>query len=87
MGLHPRGVTPPAATRGEMDGLDREGERDRNLRIQEAVNAILRLSLEPISLDEQLRQSLGLILSLPWLAVEAKGAAGTLILAHLFCQH
>jgi serine phosphatase RsbU (regulator of sigma subunit)/serine/threonine protein kinase len=45
-----------------------------NLLIQQALNAILRISLEPISLDEQLDRVLGLILELPWLALERKGS-------------
>lgn len=33
----------------------------------------LKLSLEPISLKEQMRRTLALILSIPWLSLEAKG--------------
>jgi serine phosphatase RsbU (regulator of sigma subunit) len=43
------------------------------LLIQQALNAVLRIALEPISLDEQLHRVLGLILTLPWLALERKG--------------
>jgi PAS domain S-box-containing protein len=43
------------------------------LLIQQALNAVLRISLEPISLDEQMHRVLGLILTLPWLALEWKG--------------
>jgi PAS domain S-box-containing protein len=46
---------------------------EKNLLIQMAINSILRISLEPISLDEQLRRILNLILDLPWLILEHKG--------------
>ncbi len=52
---------------------DYEQEIERNLQIQTALNSILRISLEPLSLDEQLQGILDLILDLLWLAVEAKG--------------
>lgn len=48
-------------------------ENDRNLLIQQAINAILRISLEPISLDQQMHRVLDLLLQLPWLALEHKG--------------
>jgi serine phosphatase RsbU (regulator of sigma subunit)/putative methionine-R-sulfoxide reductase with GAF domain len=44
-----------------------------SLLIQQAINDILRISLEPISLDEQMHRVLGLILELPWLALEHTG--------------
>jgi serine/threonine protein kinase len=45
-----------------------------SLLIQQALNAILRIALEPISLDEQMHRILDLILKLPWLALERKGS-------------
>jgi len=48
-------------------------EIEKNLLIQQAINAILRISLEPISLDEQMRRVLDLLVKLPWLALEAQG--------------
>src|SRR5262245_17210017 len=60
---------PPAEAVGER----LEHEVEQNLLIQQALNAILRISLEPISLDEQMHRVLGLILELPWLALEWKG--------------
>src|SRR5262245_38464902 len=48
-------------------------EIENNLLAQEALNAILRISLEPISLEEQMRRVLALIVKLPWLALEAQG--------------
>ncbi len=41
---------------------------------QGALNALLRLSVEDISLPELLGQALDLILALPWLTLEAKGS-------------
>jgi PAS domain S-box-containing protein len=46
---------------------------EKNLLIQMAINSVLRISLEPISLEEQLRRILNLILDLPWLVLEHKG--------------
>jgi len=40
---------------------------------QGALNAILRISLEDISLEQQLERVLDLLLSLPWLPLESKG--------------
>src|SRR5262249_1186126 len=57
----------------EAGGDPLEHEVEQNLLIQQALNAILRISLEPTSLDEQMRRVLGLILTLPWLALEWKG--------------
>jgi GAF domain-containing protein len=57
----------------EAGGGPLEHEVEQNLLIQQALNAILRISLEPISLDEQMHRTLGLILKLPWLALERKG--------------
>jgi PAS domain S-box-containing protein len=59
----------PAEPGGEPLGQ----EADKNLLIQQALNAILRISLEPISLDEQMHRVLDLLLKLPWLALEARG--------------
>jgi PAS domain S-box-containing protein len=51
----------------------REQEIEKNPQIQQALNAILRISLEPISLDDQLHRVLDLLIKLPWLALEAQG--------------
>ncbi len=37
------------------------------------ISSILQTSLEPISLEEQLKRILGLILSIPWLSLQSKG--------------
>jgi serine phosphatase RsbU (regulator of sigma subunit) len=60
-------------SRAEAGGEPLEQEVEKNLLIQQAINAILQISLEPISLDEQMHRVLGLILKLPWLALEGKG--------------
>jgi serine phosphatase RsbU (regulator of sigma subunit)/putative methionine-R-sulfoxide reductase with GAF domain len=60
-------------SRAEPGGEPLEQEADKNLLIQQALNAILRISLEPISLDEQMHRVLDLLLKLPWLALEAQG--------------
>ncbi len=41
--------------------------------IQSTINSILKISLEPISLEEQLERILDLILSIPWISLESKG--------------
>ncbi|MDH3975544.1 MAG: EAL domain-containing protein, partial [Deltaproteobacteria bacterium] len=41
---------------------------------QQAITSILKLSLRPLSLDEQLNRSLDVILSMPWLAYKSKGS-------------
>lgn len=51
-----------------------EEEILRNYDTQTVINSLLRLSLENISLKEILRQSLDLILSIPWLAFESRGS-------------
>ena len=45
-----------------------------NLETQSALASLLRLSLEPLSLEEVLGRTLDLLLSLPWIRLESKGA-------------
>jgi len=45
-----------------------------NLQIQSALNSLLEISLEPLTLTEQLEQTLDLLLSIPWIELESKGA-------------
>ena len=52
---------------------DREQEIQKNLRIQSALNEILRISLARIALHALLTRILDLIVHLPWLALESKG--------------
>jgi hypothetical protein len=49
-------------------------EADANLLIQSAIASILLIALEPVPLQTQMQRILDLILHLPWLAVERKGA-------------
>jgi PAS domain S-box-containing protein len=46
----------------------------KNYDIQKVVNTILRLSLEEMHFEELLDRTLDLILSIPWLGIEAKGS-------------
>ncbi|MFC2059550.1 ATP-binding protein [Chloroflexota bacterium] len=51
-----------------------EEENRRNYDIQQVLNSLLHLALEDISLEGILRKALELILSIPWLALESRGA-------------
>ncbi|MBF0358771.1 MAG: GAF domain-containing protein [Magnetococcales bacterium] len=51
-----------------------QSQLDLHNKIQSIINKILYVSLEPISLDEQLDQILKLIISIPGLADDSKGA-------------
>lgn len=53
--------------------LRAEEEIRRNYDIQTVLNRLLGLSLENVSLEEILRRTLDLILSIPWLAFESRG--------------
>src|SRR6516165_452000 len=66
-------MSEPLCSLAEAGDEPLEHEVEQNLLIQQALNAILRIALEPISLDEQMHRVLGLILQLPWLALEWKG--------------
>ena len=63
-----RGVVRDVTERKQM-----ENEIRRNYDTQDALNFILRRSLENISLEEMLKQALDLVLSIPWLALEVQG--------------
>jgi PAS domain S-box-containing protein len=54
-----------------MDGLNQTLER--NYQIQAAIGSILELSVQPLSLEEQLGRVLDLLLDLPWIALEQRG--------------
>jgi len=47
---------------------------ERDYHIQSVTSEILRIAQEAISLEEQLKRTLSLILSLPWLSLETKGS-------------
>ena len=51
-----------------------EEEIQRNYETQKLINSFMGFSLEDISLEELLRRGLELILSIPWLSLESKGA-------------
>jgi PAS domain S-box-containing protein len=51
-----------------------EAELERNLQKQGVINRLLSLALEDLPLDELLRRSLELLTTLPWIALESKGA-------------
>ena len=51
-----------------------EEEHRRNFDTQTVINSLLRLSLEDIHLDEILKRTLDLILSIPWLAFKSTGS-------------
>jgi len=60
----------------EKEVMDRklaQAEIQRNYDTESVTNAVLRLSLEIISLEEVLKRTLTLILSIPWLAFESRG--------------
>ncbi len=50
-----------------------EEKTKQDYHIQSAISSILRVSLQPISLNEQLQKILELILPIPWLSLESKG--------------
>ncbi|MEE8163259.1 MAG: hypothetical protein V3T92_04510, partial [Anaerolineae bacterium] len=51
-----------------------ERELQRNYDAQTVINSLLRLSLEDIRLEELLRRTLDLLLSVPWLSIESRGS-------------
>ena len=52
----------------------KEEELKRNYDLQNVINALLRLSLEEASLERILEKAIDLILPIPWLVLELKGA-------------
>ena len=51
-----------------------EEEITRSYGTQAVINSLLRLSLEKVSLEDILNRALGLVLSIPWLVGQSKGA-------------
>ncbi|MBF0368138.1 MAG: response regulator [Magnetococcales bacterium] len=50
---------------------------ERNEQVQQstiAISALLRTALEPLTLTEQLKRALDLILAIPWLAIQSRGS-------------
>ncbi|MBI5583297.1 MAG: PAS domain S-box protein [Deltaproteobacteria bacterium] len=67
-----------ASIRDITDRKQAELRIERNFRIQEAISSVLKISLEPISLDEQLNRVLDLILTIPGLSSPAQGSIYTI---------
>ncbi|MBF0323196.1 MAG: diguanylate cyclase [Magnetococcales bacterium] len=51
-----------------------EASAERVQQSRVAISELLQIALEPISLHEQLERALDVILSVPWLTIEAKGS-------------
>ncbi|MCG6552606.1 MAG: ATP-binding protein [Candidatus Magnetominusculus sp. LBB02] len=51
-----------------------EEQINRNYQIQRVINSVLEISIEPISMKEQLSHVLSLIMSIPWLSLQSKGS-------------
>lgn len=62
-----------AAGRDVTERKRAEAEIQRNLDIQSAISSVLRISLEALSLKDQLERTLDLLFSIPWIALESKG--------------
>jgi diguanylate cyclase (GGDEF)-like protein len=56
---------------------EREKLIERNYQIQKVISGVLRASMEPLSLDEQLERTLDMILALSWLSFQKKGSIFT----------
>lgn len=56
------------------EAKEAEKELRRNYDTQSIINSLLQLSLKDIPLDELLKQTLDLILSIPWLSFEGRGS-------------
>ncbi len=63
-----------AVVRDVTDQKNAEHKIDLNYQIQKAISSVLKISLEPISLDEQLSRVLDLILTIPGFAMHARGS-------------
>ncbi len=50
-----------------------ENKIRQDFHMQSVINAILQISLEPISIEEQLERILDLLFSIPWLSIQSKG--------------
>ncbi|MBF0272210.1 MAG: response regulator [Magnetococcales bacterium] len=59
----------------EVEALRRQMQRhERTAQSRLAINTLLQTALEALSLEEQLHKALEIILNIPWLAVQARGA-------------
>ncbi|MHB0960518.1 MAG: SpoIIE family protein phosphatase [Pirellulaceae bacterium] len=68
------GLLTVAAIRDVTERKKMEEHLRSNLETQSTLASLLRLSLEPLSLEDVLGRALDLLLLLPWLRLEAKGA-------------
>ncbi len=50
-----------------------EEEIKQDYHVQSVISSVLRISMEPVSLEEQLVRILDFILSVPWLSLQSKG--------------
>ncbi len=62
-----------ASVRDVTERKQAEMQIERNYRIQTAISSVLKISLEPISLEEQLNRVLDLILMIPGLSSQRQG--------------
>ncbi len=63
-----------AIVRDITDQRNAEHKIDLNYRIQKTISSVLKISLDPISLEEQLSRVLDLILTIPGFAMRARGS-------------
>lgn len=56
-----------------IDRKQAEEKIKRDYYIQSTISSVLQISLEPISIEEQLQRILDLLLSVPWLSLQSKG--------------
>ena len=63
-----------ASVRDVTEHKQAELQIERNYRIQTAISSVLKISLEPISLEEQLNRVLDLILMIPGLSSQRQGS-------------
>lgn len=68
------GTLVAAAVRDVTARKHAEKSLQANLRIQTVLNALLELSLQPLTLEEQLTRSLDLLFSVSWVEIESRGA-------------
>ena len=68
------GLLVAAAVREVSGRKQLEHEIRASLEIQSTLNALLELSLEPLTLEEQLEHALDLLAAVPWIELESKGA-------------
>lgn len=68
------GLFATAAVRDITERVMTQERVERNYLMQKAVSSVLELSLKPVSLEEQIDGALDIILSIPALALQEKGA-------------